>query len=201
MEIMNKTLKGIILAMAMAALAPAAFAQTEESDERTIFYVQPVVGFLSAVNWCDNDDSPVTCEDGEIAFGLSGGYQFNSYFSAEGGFITSSGYDYTYSGGISGTADFLSFQIGARGTYPIAKNFSVIGKAGFNRWNIDYSETNPSNGGGDNGIDPYFGLGADYSFANGWSITGEWTRYLTSPSNSIIDFDSDFFSASVIYQF
>ena len=198
---MKTTLKSIILATAAAALATPALAQTEESDQRTGFYVQPVVGYLSAVNWCDNDDQPLTCEDSEIAFGLQGGYQFNSYFGAEGGFITSSGYDYTYSEDLRGTADFLSFQIGARGTYPIAKNFSVIGKAGFNRWNIDFSETNPSDDGGDNGIDPYLGLGADYSFANGWSITGEWTRYLTSPSNKILDFDSDLFSASVIYQF
>ena len=202
---MKTILKSILLAAAI--LASPVLAQTE-SEYKEGFYIQPVVGQFTLDEWCDSGDGIVVsnCEDSQIGFGLQGGYEFNEFWSAEGGFLYVDGFDGTATGlsqgrlatlSVESELGFLSF--GGRGKYPIGDNFFVLGKAGFTFW----TQTNDSVGAtqgvsvsvseDEDGVDLYYGAGAGLNFGK-FGFTVEYTLYNANESLSLI-------SVSGIYKF
>ena len=130
---MKTTHKLITFAAAAALCAPAL-----AKDFKLGFYVAPEISLVSFGDYCS--DAAVlfpgaSCEDSEIGFGISGGYQFNEFFAAELGARFGSGYDVT--GSIENEPfsidfDYTSFSLGGRGNYPIGTSgFALTGTAGF----------------------------------------------------------------------
>ena len=71
-----------LFALAAAALCAPALAKESELG----FYVAPEISLVSFSDYCSDARTlfnVTSCEDSEIGFGISGGYQFNPFFAAE----------------------------------------------------------------------------------------------------------------------
>jgi long-chain fatty acid transport protein len=119
------------------------------------------------------------------------GYQFTDYLALEGGYTQLN--DFIAHG--AGTAPQLSRLhqemgsavgfLSAVGTLPLTKSFSVFGKAGFDSWKTatktiivnsatgDFARTDVA----DRGADPFYGVGASYSFTDNLGVRWEYERY------------------------
>ncbi|MGI9297581.1 MAG: porin family protein [Gammaproteobacteria bacterium] len=192
---MNNTTRKLAAILAAAMLSVPAAAQ-EESD-KSGFFVAPEVGQVKAKDYCDQFPSSWSCEDSEIMFGISGGYQFNEFFAAEGGVRFASGFDFTsQDGSVNGDVDFMSFSIGGRARLPFGGNFAATGKAGFHFWEADASITGTTSVElSDDDTDPYFGGGLEFIASDNIAVRAEYTRY------QLDDDDADVISGAVVVRF
>ena len=79
-------------------------------------------------------------EDTDTAFKIYGGYQFHRNVGVEFGYINFG--TFKGSGSIGGTAlsdnwKANGINVSAVGTWPLANQFSLLGKLGFTRWSVD----------------------------------------------------------------
>ncbi|MGI9307456.1 MAG: porin family protein [Gammaproteobacteria bacterium] len=195
----NKTpLFASFLAAAMLAVPATA----EEKETR--FYIAPEVGQITLQDWCKDIRAELptaSCEDGEIGYGISGGYKFNEYFSVEAGGRFASGFNVSNtSGGATASVDtdVKSFSIGGRGKFPIGEVFALTGKAGLHAWDLEANASSAVFSGtiaSDNGTDPYYGVGAEINFHDRIGVRAEYTRY------KFDDADADVISASAVFNF
>ena len=168
-------------AIAAAMLAVPAIAEEEQRG----FYIAPEIGQVKSKDYCSDARGALigvtSCSDSEIGFGLSGGWQFNEFFAVEGGGRFASGFD--ISGTANGTAyrldaDYRSFSFGARGKFPVRKDFFITGKAGWHFWKVEANASASVNSASSNdGSDPYYGLGAKFNFNKTFGVLAEFTRY------------------------
>src|SRR4249919_2153962 len=73
-------------------------------------------------------------DDEDTAFSVFGGYQFNRYFALEGGYANLGKIE---AKPVGRDLETDSVFLTAVGIVPITDKFSVYGKAGFHRWNLD----------------------------------------------------------------
>ena len=78
------------IAAVLAAAAIAFPALAEGHENKTGFYAAPEIGRVKLKDYCGSIPS---CEDSEIGYGLTAGYQFNEYFAVEAGGRFASGFD------------------------------------------------------------------------------------------------------------
>ena len=191
----NNSKKIFALAAAAALCAPAMAKESELG-----FYVAPEISLVSFSDYCSDAKAlfpGATCEDSEIGFGISGGYQFNPFFAAELGARFGSGYDVTAT--VLGTSvsvdlDYTSFSLGGRGNYPIGTSgFALTGNLGFHIWDVEASSGGASLS--TDGTDPYGGIGASYAISDNISARGEYTYYKYDDDNANV------FSGAVVWNF
>ena len=190
------------IAAVLAAAAIAFPALAEGHENKTGFYAAPEIGRVKLKDYCGSIPS---CEDSEIGYGLTAGYQFNEYFAVEAGGRFASGFDVSAvrrapdgrGGFLTSTTKFDSkvrtFNFGGRATMPLGEHFYVTGKAGVHFWKLKTS------GGGasfsEDGTKPYFGAGVGYDFNEKIGLRAEYTRY----KGDIVD--GDFFGANLVFRF
>ena len=128
------------LATAMAFTGPA-FAQDAS------FYLGGSIGQAEAEGVCDDLQTIVTgigtvssCDEKDSAWKLFGGYQFNRHFAIEAsyfdyGSVSASGQTFGVPFRITG--DATAFGLAAVGILPIANHFSLFGKLGLLRTEVD----------------------------------------------------------------
>ena len=104
------------------------------------------VGQSTATKACDTSlmtyggSSNFTCTDKATSWGPSIGYQFNDNFAIEGGYLHigtfSYSYDTTACAGctVASSQKYSELRFAVIGYLPPSNNFSLFGKAGFNRW-------------------------------------------------------------------
>lgn len=182
---------------AAVCLSLPAFAEERESRG---FYVAPEVGLVKIKDYCGSAPGITVsdCEDSEIGFGISGGYQFNEFFAAELGARFASGFDATVSSGGSSfdaDTDFQSFSVGGRANLPLGANFALTGKAGFHFWDQEVNVDGSSLQFSEDGTDPYFGAGAELLVSEEIGIRAEYTRFTGEET------DADLISASAVIRF
>lgn len=97
---------------------------------------------------------------------LYGGYQFSSHFALEAGAA-----DLGRAGNRSGNLDAHGVYIDALGIVPVYEKWSLLGRVGVTRVNLNTS--NGSSGG--NGLK--VGAGAQYDLTIRVALRGEWERY------------------------
>lgn len=178
---MKSTIKGLLaagLTVSLGVSSIPAFAQN------TGFYAGGAIGQAKVKDACTPEPGLVinSCDDKDTAWKIFGGYQFNTNFGAELGYVDFGKATATATAlGIPFTASIKAkaFELLGVGTIPLADKLSAYGKLGFARWDTDASAT----GGGvtvtdsAKGTDLTYGLGVKYDFAKNLGARLEWQRY------------------------
>lgn len=169
-------------AVAAAALAAPAFAQTPAADS----------GFYGGFGLGRSDSNLGGATDNkDSAWKAFGGYQFNKYFAAEAGYV-----DLGSTALPGATFDTKAWQASAVGSLPLNEQFSLTGKLG-----LAQTETDVSGGGTDNNTDPTYGLGLRYNFTRQFGLRGEWERFRVSGNPVAGKSDTDVYSLNAIVRF
>ena len=118
---------------------------------------------------------------------LFGGYQFNKYFSLEGGYFDLGKFGYTAktvpTGVLNGNIELKGFNLDTVGILPLGEKFSLFGRLG-----VDYAQSrdNFTSTGSVVVTDPNIsnnvfnlkaGLGVQYNFTEVVGLRSEWERY------------------------
>jgi OmpA-OmpF porin, OOP family len=115
-------------------------------------------------------------DENDTGFRIFGGYQFHRNVAAEVAY----GMLFDKSG-----VEITSLEVVAVGMFPLANQFSIIGKLGFARLEADP---------GSNDTDLTFGIGAQYDVTRNLGVRLQWQRYNTDP-------ELDFLSLGVLWKF
>ncbi len=149
-----------------------------------------------------------TVEDSDTALKLFGGVQVNQNLGVEVGYIDFGEFSATWDDGI----DFIrsrwegdSIYAAVVGALPLNQNLSLVGKAGFARWDLAYHETTslPSvYTASETGIDPMFGVGVLFNLSDQFAIRAEFERLLdVGDEEATGQSDVDVLSASAVLRF
>jgi OmpA-OmpF porin, OOP family len=185
----KKALAILGLASAMAFVGPA-FAQD------TGFYIGLSFGQSSVDVDCTG---AISCDDTDTALKFIGGYRFNRNLGLEIGY-TDLG-EATFTDSIS-TVTFESsvIEVVGVGSLPIADQFSVFGKIGMYRGDVDASD--PAFGSAsDSNTGLTFGVGAQWDFTKNLGLRGEWQRYADVGGDNVGESDVDVLSVGVVFRF
>lgn len=181
----------INLAALMAASILTAAPMTAVADGN--FYL---AGSLGAASLDDNFDG-FSINTNSTAFRLLGGWQFNPYFSIEGGYHNFGQFEQRFSNigmpiNIGIKAD--GFTLGLTGTIPMGEKFGLFGRAGSFFWDGDAEINNVSQARPED-TNFYFGAGGRYRFTEHTSLLLDWSLY------QLDDTQSDVLSLGVIVDF
>jgi len=169
------------LATAMAFTGPA-FAQDAS------FYLGGSIGQAEAEGVCDDLQTIVTgigtvssCDEKDSAWKLFGGYQFNRHFAIEAsyfdyGSVSASGQTFGVPFRITG--DATAFGLAAVGILPIANHFSLFGKLGLLRTEVDVTGSGAGGAGSESDSETglHVGIGLMFDLGRNFSIRAEWER-------------------------
>lgn len=168
----------------VAALSLLTFAPLTATAESN-FYVGASVGSASLNEDFDGFD----VDTDSVALRLVMGWQFNDYFSIEGGYHNFGTFEQSFD--IGGTPTDISlkadgFTLGVTGTIPLGQRFGLYGRVGSFFWDgdaaiNDVSQARPED------TNLYLGIGAKYTFNDRFALVGDWSRYeLEDTSSNVI---------------
>jgi len=180
-----------------AGLLSLVAVSTPALSQDTGWYVGLGVGQSKADLDCTGTTS---CDDNDTAWNIFGGYQFNKHFGAELGY-TNLGKPSL--GDAISTATFKTkgFEVLGVGTYPINQQFSVYGKLGFFRWDLDAND-NVFGSISESGTDFTHAIGVKYNFTKTIAGTLQWQRYKdVGDDNTTGQGDIDVIGVGVIFKF
>jgi len=173
---------GFVAAAAMLFAGPA-LAQ----DAR--FYVGASVGQAEVEGFCSEISSIVSlvggslgsCDEKDTAWKLFGGYQFNRHFALEGSYFdygSASARGQTFGVPLQVAADLTAFGIAAVGMLPLGSQFSLFGKLGLLRSELDVgaSGVGGASAGSDSETGLHYGVGLMFNLAGNFSVRAEWER-------------------------
>jgi OOP family OmpA-OmpF porin len=144
-----------------------------------------------------------TCDDSGSAWRVFGGYQFNPYIGYEVGYADFRKVTEQSSAGVTATFDANAIDIVFVGTIPFSQQFSLFGKIGVFRWDLDVTVTGTASGTNNaKGKNMTYGFGAKYNFTRNFALRLERQRYLDVGEESVTgksDINVDLLS--VVFQF
>lgn len=170
MEIAKKALITGLLGVSVAVSAPVALAQAQ-GLKIPGWYLGGSIG-QSEIG--DVDCPPVpgaTCDDRDTAWRVFGGYQIHRNFAIEAGYTDLGSFDRS-APGLQASLDATAFDLVGVGMWPLGNNFSVYGKLGLYRSDVDAEAL-----GKDKNNDWTYGVGAQYNFTRNVAARLEWQRY------------------------
>lgn len=162
---MNKKWFVSMLGAAALAVSTGAYAQQPAA---TGFYIGAEVG-----------NTDVGGADDDIGFKLLGGYQFHRNIAAE------LGYGMLYD---KGGVEVTTLEAVAVGMFPIANQFSIIGKLGLA--NVEAKAAGAKN----DETEITWGLGVQYDISRNLGVRALWQRYETDEA-------TDFLAVGVTWKF
>ena len=188
-----------------AGLLAAFVLATPAQAQQTGFYAGIGVGQAKASKFCDG--VPGSCDNKDTSFTGFVGYQFNERFGAELGYVDLG--SYTASGVFLGvpfaaTADAKTFELSGVGTFPVSPGFSIFGKLGIHRWDVDVSGVLPGFAGtmSESGTDWTIGAGVQWNFSPKASARFYYQRYNDVGKEETTGKDDiDVFGVSVLFRF
>jgi OOP family OmpA-OmpF porin len=147
-----------------------------------------------------------SCDDKDQSYKLFVGYDFNRNFAAEVGYVDLGSISATGQVGavpVTASADATAFELVGVGKLPLSNNFSLIGKLGVVRWDVDSRATAGavSASTSDTGTDLTFGFGVRYAVTRNWMVQAEWQRYNDIGNNNVGDGNVDVLGVSVLFKF
>ena len=157
------------------------------------FYVGGSLGSASLTE----DFSGFAVDTDSTSFRLIAGWQFNDYFSLEGGYHNFGDFDQTFD--VGGTPVEVSlkadgFTLGGTGNIPLGEKFALFGRAGAFFWDGDADINNVSQATPED-TNLYYGAGGKFALSDRFSLVGDWTRY------ELEDVESDVISLGFTYRF
>ena len=159
------------------------------------FYLGFAIGEseLSQVDICKQ--SAVRCDLKENSQKLFSGYEFNTFFSAEFGYMRYAGFELAKNNENQLVTDIDSLFINSFWSYPVFDWVNVFGKLGLNRWSIDGDLFDKVLSPNDQGYDISYGLGMNFSLSKSIGIRTEWERLFLDKN------ESDSLMGSIILSF
>jgi long-chain fatty acid transport protein len=114
------------------------------------------------------------------------GYQFNKYIGVEGGYANLNDMSATTTitaptaGSVRTNMDSDAWTLAAVGSYPLTDKFSILGKLGaayvLTDNNVKVNSTTTQHH-GDDGYQPYYGVGVSYALVDNFKLRAEWERF------------------------
>ncbi|TDR51139.1 OOP family OmpA-OmpF porin [Halomonas ventosae] len=203
-------MKRLIAIAALAGLvASPTFAQSYQYSPAEGPYLGAGIGYatMDSDTLDELDNLGLDTDDSDTGYKLFAGYQFNPNFAVEANYVDLG--DFSASGASGG--DSVNLELGIDGftaalvgKLPIQNGFSVHGKLGMIAWDADIDGNATVDGTyyrgstGEDGTDPYYGIGAEYEIDR-IMMRAEYERYDISDSGE--DLEIDLFSASLGYRF
>jgi OOP family OmpA-OmpF porin len=174
----------ITCAVVCAALAVPSSVLAQDAR----FYVGGSFGQAEAEGVCDDIRTLVTgigsvnsCDEKDSAWKFFGGYQFSPNFALEVsyfdyGSVSASGQTFSIPFSISG--DATAFGVAAVGILPLANNFSLFGKLGLLRSEVDVTAAGIGGAGSESDSETglHIGVGVMFDLGRNFSIRAEWER-------------------------
>jgi len=197
---MNLQFRKLLTAGLLALVAVS----TPALSQDTGWYAGLGIGQSKAKDACTDIVGPViSCDDTDTAWKIFGGYQFNANFGAELGYTDLGEVSATFAGFGSATFKSKGIELLGVGTYPINQQFSVFGKLGFFRWDLDFNDgTGLVGSASESGTDLTYGFGVKYNFTKNVALRVEWQRYTdVGETNTTGMADVDVLGVSVIIKF
>mgnify|MGYP001267342791 CR=1 FL=1 len=150
-------------------------------------------------------------DDTDVGFKVFAGYQFNPNFAIEASYLNFGEFESNAQTVVLGEPLAVNSDISVEGfgfalvgKLPIQNGFSVYGKLGLVAWDADIDVRTDTLIGdisfsdGEDGIDPFYGVGAEYEIDQ-LILRAEFERYDLSEGGD--DFEIDLISASIGYRF
>jgi OmpA-OmpF porin, OOP family len=164
------------------------------------FYIGGGLGQSDAKDACDGISGPgVSCDGEDTAWRLFGGYQLNTNLALELAYTDLGEASATVPGG-SASAEATALELSALGMLPLAERFSLYGKAGIYRGEIDASSSIGGSASEDN-TDLTLGAGVQFDMTRNIALRGEWQRYMDMGGEETGESDVDLLSVNVLYRF
>jgi len=170
---MDSVKKALIIGLVGASLtaaAPYALAQAT-GLKLSGWYLG---GSIGQSEFGDVDCPPIPgakCDDKDTTWKVFGGYKINRNFAVEAGYADLGSFDRT-APGLSASVDAKIFDLVGVGAFPLANNFSLYGKFGLYRSDVDAQALGKTKNN-----DWTYGVGAQYNFTQNLAARLEWQRY------------------------
>lgn len=141
-------------------------------------------------------------DDSKTAFKLFGGGQFNEYVGAEANLVYLGNFEGSANGTIGGIPDHLHFRYEVSGltadlvgTWPITKEFALVGRVGAFLWSVTdiFDDV-------ENGVSLDYGAGVEFDFTRNVGLRAEYVKYQDVGNNQTGKTDLDVTSLSLIYR-
>lgn len=170
MNLKSGQLVSVAFVLALAATSTPALSQDAGWYAGISYGKTKVKGFCTDLGGLGT----TSCDDKDTALTVFGGYQINKNFGAELGYVTLGEVSATLSG-VTVTAETKGFELVGVGTVPLNQQFSLFGKLGFFRWDVD--ATAPGVSVSESGTDLTYGFGVKYDFTKNFAVRGYWQKY------------------------
>ena len=187
-----------------AGLLALVAVSTPALSQDTGWYAGLGVGQSNFKDGCNGVSGPgISCDDTDTAWNIFGGYQFTKHFSAQLGYVDLGELSAEFAGFGSANIKAKGFELLGGGTYPINEQFSVYGKLGFFRWDVDFNDgTGLVGSTSDTGTSFTHVIGVKYNFTKTIAGTLQWQRYYNiGDSNTTGQSDIDVIGVGVIFKF
>jgi OOP family OmpA-OmpF porin len=194
--------QGSIAALLAGAIVMPTTAVAQRMPE-TGWYIGGSIGQSEVQDFCDGIPG---CDDTDTAWKVFGGYQINRNFALELGYtdLGTTKIDVSGPGGnLSARIDATALEFVGLGMVPIAERFSLYGKLGLYRGEVEGRGAGVVQGepinleGDDSNNDLTFGFGLKFDLTRNAAIRGEWQRY----SDMGEDTDVDVLSIGLVWRF
>ena len=164
-----------ILSAAMLALAVVS---TPALSQDGGWFIGAGGGQTKFEGGCTAFPGPGSCDDNGTYWKVFGGYQFNAYFGFELGYADFGKMERQTTGVGSDTFEATAFESVLVVTIPFTQAFSIYGKYGIYRWDVDSSATGPAAfTASSSGRDITYGFGVKYDLTKNFALRLEWQRY------------------------
>jgi OOP family OmpA-OmpF porin len=165
------------VAMALGLISMPALAADGQG-----FYAGAGAGQLSVDSSGDIDGTAFSFDDGDTAFRIFGGWQFNDNFGLEAGYVDGGSASETFV--IDGTdvdvdIDVTGVDLMLRGILPVGDSFVAFAQAGVILWDADFkaSALGASESDSDSGEDLAYGAGIGFNFSENAGVRAEYMIY------------------------
>jgi OOP family OmpA-OmpF porin len=200
---MTKQKKLLLTAALTAAMALPAAAMAQARGDAG-FYLGGSIGQTTAKDWCNGlAGSGASCDDKDSSWRILGGYQINRNFAAELGYVDL-GKVTASLGAISASAESTAWELVGIGAFPITNQFSIYGKLGMYRAEVEARANAGALSGSDkkNNNDLTYGAGVQYDVNRQLGLRAEWQRYSNMGDNATIgETNVDVMSVGLLWHF
>jgi len=176
------------------------------------FYIGAGAGYSFINSSVSNLTGSAELDDESFSYKVFGGYKFNQFFSTElfymdlgaasltgqtGDIFQLNGTTYSFLQNATVDASATTIGIAAQFSFPLTPHISTFAKGGGHYWDreLDFSSATTSASESDDGIDFFYGFGAELQIAKNIAIRGEYENFTVNNE------DADIISISSKYNF
>ncbi|HZM33192.1 MAG TPA: outer membrane beta-barrel protein, partial [Burkholderiales bacterium] len=163
-----------------------------QSMDMSAFYIGGSIGQSELKDACEGVAS---CDEKDTAWRFIAGYQINKNFAAEVGYT-----DLGEASAPGASAEASAWELVGLGFLPLGNHFSLYGKAGVYRGDVEASGLGVSVEESNNGLT--YGAGVQWDFGKRLGLRAEWQRYADVGGDDVGgETDVDVMNIGVVFRF